>query len=384
MKNSYAWRMGASLIKRRDEHPQGWHYVTGLGLECLLRVAKALDEKAWITWVQEAYDDFFTEAGVLERYRVEEYSMDMVSPAKVLIDLWDLTGDEKYRAAVEKVATQLETHPRTESGGFWHKQIYPHQMWLDGIYMYGTFYLRHAILNDSVEACLEDMVYQFEHLFEKTYDPRTGLLHHAWDEFRQMGWCDLETGLSECFWSRGLGWYCMALVDVLDFIPAEERWDGYRERLIALAQQLVEPVMRYQDSATGLWYQVLDQGERAKNYLESSGSAMFAYFLMKMARKGWTDVSNAKEAGLRGFNALVEHKVVEEKDGELHLIDICRGAGVGKYYADCQFRDGTFEYYTEREPIVQDNLQGVGPFLLAALEAEFSEQMEQSPTGIAW
>lgn len=384
MKNSYAWRMGESLVKRRNDNPKGWHYVTGLGLECLLRVAKALNEERWVTWVKEAYDEFYTDEGTLERYRVEEFSMDQLSPAKVLIDLWQLTGEQKYRSAIEKVATQLALHPRTESGGFWHKQIYPHQVWLDGIYMYGAFYLRHAIMNESIEACLEDLVFQFEHLFEKTHDAKTGLLHHAWDEFRQMGWCDLETGLSECFWSRGLGWYCMALVDVLDFIPIDTRWDGYRNRLIGLAEQLVEPVMRVQDEESGLWYQVLDQGHREKNYLESSGSAMFAYFLMKMARKGWTTNPKARDVGLRGFQGLINHKIVEDEDGELHLVDICRGAGVGKYYADCQFRDGSFEYYTEREPIVWDNLQGVGPFLLAALEAEFSDKMHQSPVGVAW
>lgn len=384
MKNTYAWQMGSSLIKRRDANPKGWHYVTGLGLECLYRTAKALDIEEWMDWVKEAYDQFFTADGRLERYRVEEYSMDQVSPGKVFFDLLARYKDERYRSAIDQIASQLKTHPRTESGGFWHKQIYPHQMWLDGIYMYGTFYLRHAILTDTVEACLTDLVGQFELLFEKTYDEKSGLLHHAWDEFRQMGWCDPETGLSSCFWSRGLGWYCMALVDVLDFIPAEACYDSYRTRLLTLAQRLVEPVMRVQDPQTRLWYQVLDQGGRKKNYTESSGTAMFSYFLMKMARKGYVDDPAVKEAGLAGFEGLVAHKVRSEADGELHLIDICRGAGVGKYYADCPFRDGSYAYYTEREPIVWDNLQGVGPFLLAALEAEHPDRLHDSPSGWAW
>lgn len=381
---SYAQRMGASLIKRRDENPKGWHYVTGLGLECLYRTAKALSDEKWMIWVKEAYDGFFTSDGTLDRYRVEEYSMDMLSPGKVLFDLYALSGDQRYRDAIEKIALQLKTHPRTESGGFWHKQIYPHQMWLDGIYMYGTFYLRHAILTDSVESCLQDMVFQFELLFGKTHDKESGLLHHAWDEFRQMGWCDLETGLSQCFWSRGLGWYCMALLDVLDFIPPDSRYDGYRNRLIALARRLVDPVMRVQEQETGLWYQVLDQGGRENNYLESSGSAMFSYFLLKMERKGYVDGGSARAAGLKGFEGLVTHKVREEESGEMHLIDICRGAGLGKYYADCRYRDGSYVYYTEQEPIVEDNLQGVGPFLLAALEAEHPQALAHSPDGIAW
>lgn len=142
--------------------------------------------------------------------------------------------------------------------------------------------------------------------------------------------------------------------------------------------------MRVQDSAIGLWYQVLDQGGRANNYLESSGSAMFSYFLLKMVRKGYVDSVPVKEAGLRGFEGLVTHKVREGEGGEIHLTDICRGAGVGKYYADCQFRDGSYAYCTEREPIVEDNLQGVGPFLLAALEAEHPQALANSPVGTAW
>ena len=173
----------------------------------------------------------------------------------------------------------------------------------------------------------------------------------------------------------------MALVDVLSFIPEDPQWHSYVTRLISLAKKLVTPILDVQDEETGLWYQVLDQGNRGKNYLESSGSSMFVYFLLKMIRKGYITgeiAEQAKKAGLKGFEGLVTHKLITDNQGEVHLIDICRGAGLGKYYTECQYRDGSFEYYTQREPIVVDNFQGLGPFMLAALEVEYADRVEQT------
>jgi unsaturated rhamnogalacturonyl hydrolase len=179
----------------------------------------------------------------------------------------------------------------------------------------------------------------------------------------------------------------MALVDVLSFIPPDPQWQGYSKRLISLARKLVQPLLNVQDEETGLWYQVLDQGKRGNNYLESSGSAMFVYFLFKMVRKGYltgTYADRVGQAARKGFDGLVAHKLVTDDQGEVHLIDICRGAGLGKYYTECQYRDGSFEYYTEREPIVTDNFQGMGPLMLAALEVEYSDTVEQTMNTPFW
>lgn len=385
--DSYAERIGLSLMQRYEATTPQWHYVTGLGLECLYRAGKVLGKQDWLEWVQQQYDAFLNSDGTIKGYSIEEYSLDQVSPGKVFFDLYALTGDGRYRSYLDVLFRQLVSQPRTNSHGFWHKQIYPNQMWLDGLYMQGTFYLRYAVLNNMVRECLDDLVSQCELIFEKTYDQETGLLFHAWDESKQMAWSDPITGLSQCFWSRALGWYCMALVDIADFIPQEAIYDSYKNRLLNLAKALVRPLLSVQDRDTGLWWQVLDQGCRGKNYLESSGSAMFVYFLLKMVRKGWLDSNLAKDAeaaGLKGFSGLCEHKVHTDADGQMHVRDICRGAGLGKYYPECPFRDGSFAYYTEREPIVEDNLQGVGPFLLACLEVEYAGKLEGTPETPYW
>lgn len=384
---SYAERMGLSLMSRFEQSSNQWHYVTGLGLECLYRVGRTLGKEAWTEWVKNQYDAFLVGDERIEGYDLEEYSLDQVSPGKVLFDLYHDTGDLKYRRYLDILFSQLLTHPRTASHGFWHKKIYPYQMWLDGIYMQGTFYLRYAVLTGNVQSCLEDLVGQCELIFEKTYDAASGLLFHAWDESHAMAWCKAETGLSSCFWSRALGWYCMALVDILDFIPEREEYETYRTRLIELATKLVIPIIAVQDNETGLWWQVLDQGCRGKNYLESSGSSMFVYFLFKMVRKDWLKgelAQAAVHAARKSFAGLVEHKLRIDDAGQLHLTDICRGAGLGKYYPECPFRDGSFAYYTEQEPIVEDNLQGVGPFLLACLEAEHAQELQGFPDTPYW
>jgi len=374
--NSYTERMCLSVMKRYTSEEAHWDYKDGLGLECIYRAGNAMDKHDWLDWVQAKYELFIKEDGTVKGYDFDEYSMDQISPGKVLFDLYDNTGDVRYKNLLDLFYKQLESQPRTPSGGFWHKGIYPNQMWLDGLYMQGSFYIRYAAKFGNLEACLKDLVQQFELIYTKTCDEKTGLLYHAWDESKEMAWSDPNTGLSKCVWARALGWYCMALLDVLDYVPLEKPFQEYRVRLIQLAMNLVKPLLDVQDPETGLWWQVMDRANEGKNYLESSGSAMFVYFLFKMARKGYLVDEEAKLAiiaGNKGFQGLIKEKIEVDHDGELHLTDICRGAGLGKYYPECPFRDGTFEYYTEREPIVTDNLQGTGPFILAALEAEYPE-----------
>lgn len=369
------------LIERLAESMMTWYtpeksfydYVNGLGLECLYRVGKALGRQDFCDWVRNRFELFFNEDGTIKDFDYEEFSMDQISPGKNFFNFYEETKDEKYKRNLDLFFKMLMNQPRTPSGGFWHKKIYPNQMWLDGLYMQGSFYIRYALAYGDIESCLKDLVYQFELIYTKTLK-HNGLLIHAWDESKQMAWCDKETGLSKCVWARAMGWYVMALVDALDFIPVEERFADYRARLIKLAQSLVDPLLNYQDES-GMWYQVVDRMGEENNYLESSATSMFVYFLAKMARKKYLPEEKAiiaRRAAEKGYEGLIDLKVSEDEEG-LHLNDICRGAGLGKYYPECPFRDGTYEYYTTREPRVTDNLQGFGPFMLAVLEIERPE-----------
>lgn len=370
-----------NLIERLAESMMTWYtpekafydYVNGLGLECLYKVGKTLGKKEYCDWVRDRFELFFNEDGTIRDFDYEEFSMDQISPGKLFFEFYNETKDEKYKTNLDLFFKMLMNQPRTPSGGFWHKKIYPDQMWLDGLYMQGSFYIRYALTYGDIDSCLKDLVYQFELIYEKTLKDN-GLLIHAWDESRKMAWCDPETGLSKCVWARAMGWYVMALVDVLDYIPLEEKYADYRSRLIKLAESLVDPLLSYQDES-GMWYQVVDRMGEEHNYLESSSTSMFIYFLAKMARKKYLPEEKAiiaRKAAEKGYSGIVDLKVSEDEEG-LHLNDICRGAGLGKYYPECPFRDGTYEYYTTREPRVTDNLQGFGPFLLAVLEIERPE-----------
>ncbi len=367
--------MARSVENWYTEDKAFYDYVNGLGLECLYKVGKAFDDKSIKDWVRNRFELFFDENGNIKDYDMNEFSMDQISPGKLFFDFYDETGDERYKKLLDLFYNQLMSQPRTPSGGFWHKKIYPNQMWLDGLYMQARFYVRYSLRYGNLKKCLEDLCFQFELIYKHTAIDKSGLLRHAWDESKAMAWADKESGVSKCVWARAMGWYVMALVDVLDYIPEGDEYNEYRNRLIKLAAALAYPIINVQDKETGLWYQVMDRGCEGKNYLESSSSSMFVYFLAKMYRRGYMKDVKLREAAMKGYQGLVSLKVSKDEKGNLHLNDICRGAGLGKYYPECPFRDGSFEYYTEREPIVSDNLQGVGPFMLACLEIEVPERL---------
>jgi len=316
------------------------------------------------------YDTKITPEGEILTYRESEFNLDQVNPGKVLFLLYDKYGEEKYRIAIDKLREQLRNHPRTKAGGFWHKQIYPWQMWLDGLYMQGPFYAQYAArFGDAAD--FKDIALQFTVIESKARDGETGLLYHAWDESRGMKWANPDTGCSPHFWGRALGWYCMALMDVLDFVPPSCREAA--DSLVAIARRLVAPLLKYQDSQTGLWYQVLDRGGDAGNYTESSASSMFAYFLFKMLRLGLVPKDDVERVGLAADKAYAGLLAKLRQDpagasvpgGELHLTDICAVAGLG----GTPYRDGSYEYYVG-EAVAEDDFKGVGPFILASMEKE--------------
>jgi unsaturated rhamnogalacturonyl hydrolase len=362
-------RMALSVMNRYTPDQMLWWYDHGLVLQSIFMLGEKIDNDDWLNWVKVMYDTKIKENGAIESYEKETYNFDVVNPGKTLFLLYKKYGEEKYRKAIETLREQLRDQPRTKTGGFWHKKIYPWQMWLDSLYMTGPFYAQYAAeYGDAAD--FDDAVHQFTLIESKTRDEKTGLLYHAWDESREQRWANPETGCSPNFWGRALGWYCMALLDVLDFIPQDLQ--KQRESLAAIANRLVAPLLQFQDKKSGLWYQVPDCGGREKNYTESSASVMFVYFFLKMIRLGLiseTDIPAVKNAAITAYQGIIREKIDEDASGELHLKDICKGAGLGTPPWGHPYRDGSYEYYVN-EQIKVDDFKGVGPFILASMEVE--------------
>ncbi|HEX9106235.1 MAG TPA: glycoside hydrolase family 88 protein, partial [Longimicrobiales bacterium] len=335
-----------------------WDYTGGLVLWAIEQVGQRAHDPALQAYVQRNVDRFVQPDGRIAVYDSAELSLDRIEPGNVILALWQRTHDPRYRTAAATLRRQLSRQPRTDEGGFWHKQIYPQQMWVDGIYMASPFYARYGqAFGES--AAFEDVARQILLVARHLRDPRTGLYYHGWDAAHKQIWADSLTGLSPSLWARGDGWYLMGLVDVLDVLPTDH---PDRPQLLRVLRDLAESLARVQDPASGLWYQVLDQPNRAGNYLEASGSAMFVYALAHAARRGHLGAEYLAVAQ-RGFAGIVKHLLRPNPDGTLSLTQICGVAGLGGR----QQRDGSFHYYVH-EPIVADDYKGVGPFMLAALE----------------
>jgi len=357
--------MAWSVMNRFGPEDLRWHYEHGLVLQSIFLLGVKTGQEELCSYVKSMYDTIITLQGEILGYSESEYNLDQINPGKVLFLLYRKYGEEKYRTAIEKLWNQLKSHPRTTTNGFWHKQIYPWQMWLDGLYMAEPFYAQY-VAEYGPEKDFEDIVHQFTLVESKARDAKTGLLYHAWDESRKQQWANPDTGCSHHFWGRALGWYCMALVDVLDFIPPS--CPKHTEALAAIARRLFAPLLKFQDAERGLWYQVLDRGSWEKNYTESSASSMLAYFLFKCLRLGLVpenDVETVRAAAEKAYRGLLEQKVREDPSGELHLTGICHVAGLG----GTPYRDGSYEYYVT-EPVCDDDFKGVGPFILASMEYE--------------
>lgn len=337
-----------------------WEYTQGLVLKAILQVWQVTREEKYFQYVRAYYDRFIDSTGNILTYRLDEYNIDRINPGKPLFLLFEKTGDEKFKRAIILLRKQMQTHPRTTEGGFWHKKIYPHQMWLDGIYMASPFLAEFAQKFDE-PALFDDVAKQIILIEKHTRDEKTGLLFHGWDESRQQRWADPQTGRSPNFWGRSLGWYAMALVDVLDFLPAEH---ASRADIIAILNRLATAVANYQDKKTGVWYQVVDQGRRPGNYLESSASCMFVYALIKGVKKGYLD-PKFQAVAEKGYQGILKHFIEVDKNRMVNIHAACSVAGLG----GMPYRDGSYEYYIS-EPVRSNDPKAVGPFILASLEFE--------------
>lgn len=341
-----------------------WNYTTGLELRAFLDVYEVYGNEEIFSFAESWYDKIIDEEGNISTYKKEKYNTDHICPGKTLFYLYDKTGKEKYRLAIEKLREQIETQPRTSEGGFWHKEIYPHQMWLDGLYMAQPFYVEYIsryetpVLRDSL---YRDVANHFLVVAKHTCDPVTGLYRHAWDESREMFWADKENGQSAHAWGRAMGWYLMAIEEVLDYLP--ESTQG-RSELVEILRGSVETLEKYADPETGMWFQVLDSPQREGNYVEATASAMFSYVLLKGVRKGWLN-PDLKTYARETYEKLVKTFIRKNEDGTISLTDCCSVAGLGGK----TMRSGTFEYYIG-EPVIENDAKGVGPFIWASLEYE--------------
>ena len=342
-----------------DFNPKGkWNYTGGLIALSMIDVWKQTGDQKYYTYAKSYADRFIDENGQINGYKKSDFNIDKVNSGRFLFDLYKKTDDERYKKAVEILRDQLKDQPRTTEGGFWHKKRYTNQMWLDGLYMGSPFLARYGVVFNKPEA-IDDVINQFVVVHEHTYSPEVGLNYHGWDESKEQRWADPETGCSPNFWGRAMGWYAMALVDVLDYIP--QNHPG-REKLIGIFKQVAAGIKKYQDEDSGVWYQVLDQGGREGNYLEASASCMFVYALQKGVRLGYIG-QDYKALTQKGYEGILKNFIKENDNGTISLTHVCAVAGLG----GDPYRDGTYEYYIG-EPIRDNDPKGVGPFILASLE----------------
>lgn len=337
-----------------------WDYIDGCMILALLEFYKERKNDKYFEFAKNYVSYRIEDDGTIRGFNKEAYNLDNVNAGKNLLTLYELTGEEKYKLAAHKIYEQVKEQPRTKEGNFWHKDIYPNQVWLDGLYMVMPFYVKYANLfmnEQDKKAAYDDIYNQFFNVERLLKDNKTGLYYHAYDSSREMYWCNKETGLSQNFWLRALGWFSMAMLDCINLLDDVDS-DNHKH-LEKMFKDYVDALIKYQ-TESGMWYQLPAYPGREKNYLETSGSAIFAYCFKKGFKCGLLDEDKYK-AGQKAFDDICA-RYLTEKDGRMGLGGICLVAGLGGRTV----RDGSYEYYMS-EPIVEDDAKGTAPFILAYL-----------------
>lgn len=353
----YAWMLDFNKAPK-------WTYPNAIILKGAEELYAKTGKKEYYNYIKGYADSLITKEGEIKTYSIDNYNLDMLNSGNVLLYLYPITKQQNYLTALKTLRKQIKGQPRTSEGGFWHKKVYPHQMWLDGLYMGEPFYAHYSKeFSSAVEAAAayDEIILQFDQIQKHLLDSKTGLLYHGWDESKAQKWANKETGTSPHFWSRAMGWYGMAMVDVLDYFPADHPG---RKRLIQYLNQYAEAIHKVRDPKTGLWYQVLDKGGEKGNYLESSGSSMFVYTLAKGAKRGYLPKTYL-EIARNSYNGILKNLVTVEADGTVNLNQACAVAGLGGN----PYRDGSYEYYVN-EKIRSNDPKATGPFILASLQLD--------------
>jgi unsaturated rhamnogalacturonyl hydrolase len=362
---SWAERMALSeMIRNPDasrldfvKEPK-WNYTNGLVCSAVERVWKATGQDKFYKYIKDYADMMIDESGEIKAYKSAEYNIDKVNSGKFLFALYENTKDTKYAKAIHRLRDQMKSHPRTSEGGYWHKKIYPHQMWLDGLYMGSPFLAQYAEVFGEKEL-FDDVGLQFRLIDKYTYDAESGLFYHAWDESREQQWANKEDGKSPHVWGRAMGWFAMSLVDVLDFFPEDH---PERKQILTILNKMASAVAKTQNAKSGVWYQVMDEPDRDGNYLEASASSMFTYFLLKALNKGYLG-SEYEKIARNAYDGVLKEFISVADDGMVSITKVCSVAGLGGN----PYRDGSFDYYIS-EPQRDNDPKAVGPFIMMDLE----------------
>jgi unsaturated rhamnogalacturonyl hydrolase len=337
-----------------------WNYTQGLMGLAFLRLNEVTGDERYYNYAKGYADSLIDENGNIYKYNKENYNLDQINPGRMIFKLYDRSKDPRYEKVIRTLKEQLDSQPRITEGGFWHKKVYPDQMWLDGLYMSAPFYAEYAARYNRPED-FQDVINQFLIVARHTYDPATGLYRHAFDASKKMPWADSITGQAPHAWGRAMGWFSMAIVDVLDYIPEDQPRRG---DLIIILQEMVEKLSEIQDQQTGGWYQVLDRSGDPGNYIETSCTAMFTYSILKGVRKGYLD-ARYLDTAKKAYNGLIDNFITVDSEGLVTMSGICGVAGLGGN----PYRDGSYKYYIGE--VIRDNdPKGVGPFIMASLEYE--------------
>ena len=357
-----------------------WSYVMGIELEAMLDTYLKYGGDDILAYCREYTDTMIASNGAIRGFRMEDYNLDNIRTGHFVTRMYQLQPEKKNLLAMQLMMKQLKKQPRTIADKvYWHKAIYSYQVWLDGIFMGLPFYTltaRDLLKQKDAQKIYDDAVNQISVTYQRTFDPKTGLNRHAWDETHEMFWADKETGLSQHCWGRAQGWYTMALIELLDALP-----ENYSRRgeVIELLRKDLDAVIKWQDKKTGVWYQVMDSPEREGNYLESTCSSMFAYALLKAYRKGYLG-EKYRDAGIKAYKGIINNFIRVNADKTISLTQCCAVAGLGPGISakvlkaapkvkENKRRDGSFQYYLS-EPVRDNDAKGVGPFIWASLEME--------------
>jgi unsaturated rhamnogalacturonyl hydrolase len=362
-KQPYSQRMAQTVMTIwKDSLPTGdkWTYDQGVILKGIEGIWQQTGDRKYFTYIQHCMDRYVTPDGNIHTYRQADYNIDNVLCGRNLLTLYKVLGTEKYYKAATLLRDQLRKQPRVPEGGFWHKNRYPNQMWLDGLYMGEPFYAEYAATFHE-DTAFNDIAKQFILMEAKARDTKTGLLYHGWDQSKKERWANPETGLSPNFWGRAMGWYGMALVDVLDHFPAQH---PKRVELLAILNRFATAIIKYQDKNSGLWYQVLDRGTARGNYPEASASCMFVYTMAKAVRQGYLKPTYLP-AIKKGYNGIIKKFIETDANGQLNLNGTVSVSGLGGK----PYRDGSYAYYLS-EKVITNDAKGVGAFILASVEVE--------------
>lgn len=353
-----------NIEKIIKNEPPKWNYIDGCMLKAIFDMFYATNNNLYFDFAKKFIDFYVNDNGDILGYNKEDYNCDSVNEGKVLFDLYTITKDEKYKKAISNIYSQVISQPRTKEGSFWHKKIYPNQIWLDGLYMVQPFYMQYEMdFND--EKNYKDIINQFENVVKLMKDKTTGLFYHGYDSERLSFWCDKQTGLSKNFWTRSQGWYAMALVDTLEKMDKMlfYEYDLLQKHL----HELIDALIVFLDDKQKMFYQVTNMGNKEGNYLETSGTCAIAYSILKGVRLGYLPM-HYKQIGIEIFESVYKNKL-DLSDDKFVLNDICLVAGLGGEEGKGSYkkRDGTFEYYIS-EPKVSNDAKGLAPFLFTYAE----------------